>query len=104
MIAAQDEMKLAVAKFGRNPVLIVDDEPLNLKMLRAQLEAEGRRVVSASNGHEALEALQREPFDGVISDIQMPEMDGFRLCMAVRNDESLRNLPFIFYTATFTRQ
>jgi diguanylate cyclase (GGDEF)-like protein len=97
-------MNLGSAKFGRNPVLIVDDEPLNLKMLRAQLEAEGRNVVAVSNGLEALEALHRDQFDGVISDIQMPEMDGFRLCMAVRNNERLRDTPFIFYTASFTRQ
>jgi len=83
-------------------LLIVDDIPLNLKMLRAQLEAEGCAVVVAHNGVEALAALEREPFDGVVSDIQMPQMDGFQLCRAIRGNERLRKLPFVFYTATYT--
>jgi len=83
-------------------VLIVDDVPLNLKMLRAQLEAEGCVVVTARNGVEALTALESKAFDGIVSDIQMPQMDGFQLCRAIRGNESLRNLPFIFYTATYT--
>lgn len=83
-------------------LLIVDDVPLNLKILRAQLEAEGCSVVAASDGLEALAALEHRPFDGVISDVQMPQMDGFRLCMAIRGNERLRGLPFVFYTATYT--
>ena len=62
-------------------LLIVDDHDLNLKLLRAQLEGEGHAVLEASDGVEALEVLDRETVDGVISDILMPRMDGYRLCM-----------------------
>jgi diguanylate cyclase len=82
-------------------LLIVDDEPANLRLLRAQLESEGHGVVEAATGVEALRALEREPVEGIISDILMPEMDGFRLCLEVRKSEGHRTLPFVLYTSTY---
>jgi len=58
-------------------------------------------VVEAANGIEALELIERDHVDAVISDILMPEMDGFRLCQKIRNSETLGRLPFILYTSTF---
>jgi PAS domain S-box-containing protein len=83
-------------------ILIVDDFPVALRLLRAQLEAEGYVVVSASNGVEALEVLKNEEVDVIISDILMPEMDGYRLCYEVRHSERHADTPFIFHTATYT--
>lgn len=83
-------------------ILIVDDIPMNVKLLRAQLEGEGNIVVSASNGVEALAILNREPVDVIISDILMPDMDGYRLCYEVRSSDQFEQLPFIFHTATYT--
>jgi PAS domain S-box-containing protein len=83
-------------------ILIVDDQPLNLKLLKAQLEAEGHTVAEAPNGVEALSRLDSMALDVIISDILMPVMDGYRLCGKVRSSERHRNLPFIFYTATYT--
>ncbi len=82
-------------------LLIVDDHPTNLKLLRAQLEAEGHSVVEAANGVEALQVLEHEGADGVISDILMPQMDGFRLCLQVRKSARCSEIPFVFYTATY---
>lgn len=82
-------------------LLIVDDHALNLKLLRAQLEAEGFAVEQAFNGVEALRVLAAVACDGVISDILMPEMDGFRLCLEVRKDARLARLPFLLYTSTY---
>jgi PAS domain S-box-containing protein len=82
-------------------ILIADDQPTNLKLLRAMLEAEGHRVVEAADGVEALEILQREKVEAIISDILMPRMDGYRLCIEVRKTEKLKELPFVFYTATY---
>jgi diguanylate cyclase (GGDEF)-like protein/PAS domain S-box-containing protein len=82
-------------------LLIVDDHELNLRLLRAQLEAEGHAVVQAVDGVEALDALGREAFDGVISDILMPRMDGYRLCMEVRSRPALAPVPFLLYTSTY---
>jgi len=83
-------------------LLIVDDHPVNLKLLRAQLESDAHVVFEASNGREALGVMARERIDGIISDILMPEMDGFRLCLEVRKSRELAALPFIFYTATYS--
>lgn len=83
-------------------ILIVDDNPINLKLLHAQLEAEGCVALDAVDGVDALAVLGREPVDAVISDILMPNMDGFRLCLEIRKSIPLRSLPFIFYTSTYS--
>ncbi len=83
-------------------ILIVDDTPTNLKLLRVTLESEGYETLSARDGQEALEILERESVDIVISDILMPRMDGYRLCYELRRNERLHWIPFIFYTATYT--
>jgi signal transduction histidine kinase len=83
-------------------VLIVDDSPGNLRLLRAVLEADDYEVVEASDGMKALTVLEREAVDAIISDILMPRMDGYRLCYEVRKSERWHALPFIFYTATYT--
>ena len=75
---------------------------MNRKLLRAQLEAEGHTVLEAGDGIEALAVLDRELVEAIISDILMPNLDGFGLCLAVRKDERFRALPFVFYTSTYT--
>lgn len=83
-------------------ILVADDDAANRKLLRVTLEEAGHEVLQAADGVEALELLRREPVGGVISDILMPRMDGYRLCHEVRKDGRLRHLPFVIYTQTFT--
>jgi CheY-like chemotaxis protein len=65
---------------GLMKILIADDNPTNLSLLQDVLEAEGHEVVAANDGSEALAVLAKETVDAVISDIFMPNMDGYRLC------------------------
>ena len=83
-------------------ILIVDDMEINLELLEARLEGDGYEVKSAMNGIEALEILKIDSIDMIISDILMPEMDGFQLCRECKQSDTLKKIPFIFYTATYT--
>lgn len=83
-------------------ILIVDDNDDNLYLLRVLLEGRNYEVEQAQNGSEALiKALAKLP-DMIISDILMPIIDGFTLCRIFKADNRLKNIPFIFYTATYT--
>jgi CheY-like chemotaxis protein len=82
-------------------ILIVDDVAANRKLLRVTLQAEGYQTQEAEDGVEALKILAQSPVDAVVSDILMPNMDGYRLCQEIRQDAKLRQLPFIIYTSTF---
>ncbi len=83
-------------------VLIVDDKPQNLYLLRTLLQASGCSVDEAHHGAEALVKARQTPPDVLVSDILMPVMDGYTLLRHWRADERLRQIPFVIYTATYT--
>jgi PAS domain S-box-containing protein len=84
-------------------VLIVEDHEENRTLLRMLLEANGYRVTVAGDGLEGLDAARRDRPDAVVSDVLMPNMDGFALCRAWMQDAGLRAIPFIFYSANYVR-
>ncbi len=84
-------------------ILIVDDNPASLLVLQEILTRHAYRTVTARNGVQALQLAQVDPPDLIITDIYMPEMDGFALCRAWQQVDQLRSIPFIFYTATYTQ-
>ena len=80
-------------------ILIVEDSPTQAEELKHILERNGFVVFPASNGKEALDILQKHTPDIIISDIVMPEMDGYELCRQIKADKNLRNIPVILLTS-----
>ena len=85
-------------------ILIAEDDENSRQLLDTVLSSEGYEVISFENGLKAFSHLQTETVDLIVSDILMPEMDGYGLCRAVKQNQHLQNVPFIFYTATYTSQ
>jgi len=82
-------------------ILIVDDNQESLEKTELLFRRNNHRVHSAIGGMLALKKLRSEKYDIIISEIQMPAMDGFKLCKECKKDIELRNICFIFYTGTF---
>jgi CheY-like chemotaxis protein len=80
-------------------VLLVDDDPDNLWALQLALESDGHHVVLARNGADALHRILRELPQLVITDWQMPEMDGAELCRRIRCQPALAHLPIVMLSA-----
>jgi PAS domain S-box-containing protein len=82
-------------------ILLAEDNPINQKLALSLLGKEGHRVVLASDGSEALAALERQPFDLVLMDVQMPQMDGLQAAAAIRDREkgTSRHIPILAMTA-----
>jgi len=76
-------------------LLIVDDNKVNRLLLSRNLQMQGHRTALAENGRIALDMLRREPFDLLLLDIEMPEMDGFAVLEELKADAQLRDLPVI---------
>jgi adenylate cyclase len=79
--------------------LVVDDDAMNRMVLQRSLEREGHAVRVAANGRAALELLRSEPFDIVLLDVLMPEMDGLELLELIQSDDELRATPVIMISA-----
>ncbi len=82
-------------------LLVVEDIPDILKLLDATLKFKGYRVLTARNGEEALEVIQKERPLIVITDILMPKIDGFSLVHTLRIHSETRSIPVIFLSATY---
>src|SRR3990172_6091329 len=79
-------------------ILVVEDSPTQAERVRFLLEGEGYRVEMAANGREGLRCVQSAPPDIIISDVVMPEMDGYAFCRAVKSAEATRRIPFVLLT------
>jgi CheY-like chemotaxis protein len=82
-------------------LLVAEDIPDILNLMDATLKFKGYRVVTARNGQEALEAIQKERPLMVITDILMPKLDGFNLVHRLRINPETRNIPVVFLSATY---
>ncbi len=79
-------------------VLVVDDNPVNQKVLSGVLKSAGIAVVAVSSGLEALERAFKDKPDLVLLDVMMPDMDGYEVCRQLKRHVSTRDLPVIFLT------
>ncbi|MCC7572727.1 MAG: PAS domain S-box protein [Candidatus Methanofastidiosum sp.] len=85
-------------------ILIVEDNEEIAYLQEKILAANNYLVTRASNGQQALELLAYKKYDMIISDILMPVMDGFQLCKTLKNDPKTKDLPFVFYSASYTEK
>lgn len=90
---------MQLAKSERASVLVVDDNPFVLGVLRTLLASNNYDVLTSENGKQALSTLADHPVDIIICDVMMPEMGGYDLHKAVRGDKRLSHVPFVFLTA-----
>src|ERR1039457_6467223 len=81
------------------PILIVDDTPVNLKLTRILLVNEGYAVLTASSGEEALELLRSYHPRLILADIQLPGMDGLEMTRRIKQDERTRGIAVVALTA-----
>jgi two-component system, sensor histidine kinase and response regulator len=89
-----------IAQINRKShIMAVDDQPANLKLLEQLLSQQGYIVRSFPRGRLALEAAARNPPDLILLDINMPEMNGFKVCELLKADEKLAGIPVIFLSA-----
>jgi two-component system chemotaxis sensor kinase CheA len=80
-------------------ILVVEDQVVTRQMEKSILEAAGYQVITAENGLDALNKLGQHTFDLVVTDVQMPKMDGFALTREIRAEERTRHLPVVVLTA-----
>lgn len=80
-------------------ILVVDDDPHAVEILTRMLQREGYQCVGVHSGPEALNALRQQPFDVILLDVMMPEMDGLQVCERLRQDDELMQIPVMLLTA-----
>src|SRR5271169_650015 len=80
-------------------ILVVEDSSMQAELLKCILEQHAHRVSIAQNGKEALDYLKDHMPTLIISDIVMPEMDGYQLCKTIKSDEKLGHIPVILLTS-----
>lgn len=84
---------------AKKSILVVDDEHDLLDLLEYNLKKEGFKVYLADNGEKGINLAQKHQPDLVLLDVMMPEMSGFEVCEALRQDANIKRLPIIFLTA-----
>lgn len=100
------QSKIPIAKSDRTPksILVVDDSLTSRSLLRNILDASGYIVETSVDGVDAFTTLRTQSFDILISDVEMPRMNGFELTAKVRADEHLKDLPIVLVTSLASKE
>lgn len=85
-------------------ILVVDDQPINVQLLKRKLEREGMAVATAYSGQEALNLVAADKPDLILLDVMMPEMDGIEVCQRLQADLETKSIPVIFITARTSKE
>ncbi len=85
-------------------ILVVDDQPINVQLLKRKLEREGMQVATSYTGREALESVKTSKPDLILLDVMMPDMDGIEVCQKLQADGETKSIPVIFITARTSKE
>ncbi|HEX7631849.1 MAG TPA: hybrid sensor histidine kinase/response regulator [Lacunisphaera sp.] len=85
-------------------ILVVDDQPINVQLLKRKLEREGMIVATSYSGREALDLVKADKPDLILLDVMMPEMDGIEVCQRLQADSETKTIPVIFITARTSKE
>jgi CheY-like chemotaxis protein len=85
-------------------ILVVDDQPINVQLLKRKLEREGMTVATAFSGREALDLVATDKPDLILLDVMMPDMDGIEVCQRLQADPDTKVIPIIFITARTSKE
>jgi len=102
--SVEGALKVDQIEAGPKSILVVEDSITSRMLLKNILESSGYEVTTAVDGADAWTALKTREFDLVVSDIEMPKIDGFDLTVNIRNDESLSSLPVVLVTSLGSRE
>ncbi len=80
-------------------ILVVEDDPKSLKLIRDLLQVSGFKTIEATDGKQAVELAKSKKPDLILMDIMMPVMDGYTACRAIRTDKATRTIPVVMLTA-----
>lgn len=83
----------------KGTILVVDDNPTNVKLLSLMVSMMGYETDQALNGMSALEKVKERKYDCILLDVMMPEIDGIEACAVIKNSPDLKDIPIIMVTA-----
>ena len=90
---------------NRKPkILVVDDQPINIKLLQRKLERQNMDILVAYNGRECLDIVEKDLPDLILLDVMMPEMDGIETCQHLKANPATEAIPIIFITAKASKE
>lgn len=85
-------------------ILVVDDQPINVKLLQRKLEREDMEIGTAFDGRQCLQSVAERHPDLILLDVMMPEMDGLEVCRQLKENEQTQSIPIIFITAKSSKE
>jgi DNA-binding response OmpR family regulator len=88
---------------GKKLILVIDDDPALVNLLRENLEMEGYKVIFGLDGHLGLQAARRENPDLIVLDVAMPMLNGIKVFQYLRDTEGTRNIPVIFLSGELSK-